>query len=71
MSENATTILVAKNGTSNGVCLGNLRTRLQIRHGDQSELLFGLVEAGGMEVLVSTSPSIGERSAYTTHPPFY
>ena len=33
--------------------LGNLRTRLQILHGDRSELLLQPVEAGGVEVIVT------------------
>ena len=33
--------------------LGNLRTRLQILHGDRSELLLRPAEAGGMEVVVT------------------
>ena len=36
-----------------GVGLGNLRTRLQILHGDRSELLLRSAEAGGVEVVVT------------------
>ena len=36
-----------------GVGLGNLRTRLQILHGDQSELLLRPIEARGVEVVVT------------------
>ena len=39
--------------TNTGVGIGNLRTRLQILHGDQSELLLRRVEAGGVEVVVT------------------
>jgi LytS/YehU family sensor histidine kinase len=35
------------------VGLGNLRTRLQILHGDRSELLLQPAEAGGVEVIVT------------------
>ena len=35
------------------VGLGNLRTRLQILHGDRSELLLRPAEAGGVEVIVT------------------
>jgi LytS/YehU family sensor histidine kinase len=35
------------------VGLGNLRTRLQILHGDRSELLLQPAEAGGLEVIVT------------------
>jgi two-component system, LytTR family, sensor kinase len=35
------------------VGLGNLRTRLQILHGDRSELLLQPAEAGGIEVIVT------------------
>ena len=38
---------------SGGVGLSNLRTRLQILHGDQSTLLLRPVDAGGVEVVVS------------------
>jgi two-component system, LytTR family, sensor kinase len=37
----------------NGVGLGNLRTRLRILHGDQSELTLRPAEAGGLEVVVT------------------
>jgi two-component system, LytTR family, sensor kinase len=37
----------------NGVGLGNLRTRLQILHGDRSELVLRAAEAGGVEVIVT------------------
>jgi two-component system LytT family sensor kinase len=36
-----------------GVGIGNLRTRLQILHGNQSELLLRRVDAGGVEVVVT------------------
>jgi hypothetical protein len=36
-----------------GVGIGNLRTRLQILHGDQSELQLRHVDSGGVEVLVT------------------
>ena len=36
-----------------GVGLGNLRTRLQILHGDRSELKLRPAEAGGVEVMVT------------------
>jgi two-component sensor histidine kinase len=36
-----------------GVGLGNLRTRLQILHGDRSELTVSPTEAGGVEVVVT------------------
>jgi hypothetical protein len=39
--------------TSGGVGLGNLRTRLQILHGDRSELLLRPVDTGGVEVVVT------------------
>jgi LytS/YehU family sensor histidine kinase len=39
--------------TSRGVGLGNLRTRLQILHGDRSELLLRPVDTGGVEVVVT------------------
>jgi len=39
--------------TSDGVGLGNLRTRLQILHGDRSELLLRPVDTGGVEVVVT------------------
>jgi len=39
--------------THTGVGIGNLRTRLQILHGNQSELLLRRVEAGGVEVVVT------------------
>lgn len=39
--------------TSGGVGLGNLRTRLQILHGDRSELLLRPVDTGGVEVIVT------------------
>jgi two-component system, LytTR family, sensor kinase len=38
---------------SDGVGLGNLRTRLQILYGDRSELLLRPVDAGGVEVVVT------------------
>jgi two-component system, LytTR family, sensor kinase len=38
---------------SHRVGLGNLRTRLQILHGDRSELLLQPSEAGGVEVIVT------------------
>jgi hypothetical protein len=38
---------------SHRVGLGNLRTRLQILHGDRSELLLQPAEAGGLEVIVT------------------
>jgi two-component system, LytTR family, sensor kinase len=38
---------------SHRVGLGNLRTRLQILHGDRSELLLQPAEAGGVEVIVT------------------
>jgi two-component system sensor histidine kinase AlgZ len=39
--------------THKGVGIGNLRTRLQILHGNQSELQLRRVDAGGVEVLVT------------------
>jgi signal transduction histidine kinase len=39
--------------THTGVGIGNLRTRLQILHGNQSELLLRRVDAGGVEVVVT------------------
>jgi two-component system LytT family sensor kinase len=39
--------------TPGGVGLGNLRTRLQILHGDRSELLLRPVDTGGVEVVVT------------------
>jgi two-component system, LytTR family, sensor kinase len=39
--------------THTGVGLGNLRTRLQILHGDQSALELRRVDAGGVEVMVT------------------
>ena len=39
--------------TRSGVGLGNLRTRLQILHGDQSELLLRRADDGGAEVVVT------------------
>jgi two-component system, LytTR family, sensor kinase len=39
--------------TSTGVGLGNLRTRLQILHGDRSALLLRPVDGGGVEVAVT------------------
>jgi two-component system LytT family sensor kinase len=36
-----------------GIGLGNLRTRLQILHGDRSELLLQPAEAGGVEAIVT------------------
>jgi two-component system LytT family sensor kinase len=39
--------------THGGVGLGNLRTRLQILHGDRSELLLRPVDTGGVEVVVT------------------
>ncbi|MEO8672364.1 MAG: histidine kinase [Tahibacter sp.] len=39
--------------THTGVGLGNLRTRLQILHGDQSELVLKRVGTGGVEVVVT------------------
>ena len=39
--------------TSGGVGLGNLRTRLQILHGDRSELLLRPIDTGGVEVVVT------------------
>ena len=39
--------------TRTGVGIGNLRTRLRILHGDQSELLLKPVDAGGVEVIVT------------------
>ena len=44
--------------TRTGVGLGNLRTRLQILHGDRSRLSWGLADAGGFEVIV-TLPLLG------------
>lgn len=38
--------------TSGGVGLGNLRTRLQILHGNRSELLLRPLDTGGVEVIV-------------------
>jgi two-component system, LytTR family, sensor kinase len=38
---------------SDGVGLGNLRTRLQILYGDRSELLLRPVDTGGVEVVVT------------------
>jgi two-component system, LytTR family, sensor kinase len=40
-------------GPPNGVGLGNLRTRLQILHGDRSELRLQPAEEGGVEVVVT------------------
>ena len=40
-------------GTHTGVGIGNLRTRLQILHGHESELQLRHVEAGGVEVIVT------------------
>lgn len=42
-----------REATSAGVGLGNLRTRLQILHGDRSELLWKPVGTGGVEVIVT------------------
>lgn len=39
--------------THTGVGIGNLRTRLQILHGDQSELSLKPVDTGGVEVVVT------------------
>ena len=39
--------------TNTGVGIGNLRTRLQILHGDKSELELRRVDAGGVEVVVT------------------
>ena len=39
--------------TRTGVGLANLRTRLQILHGDQSELQLRQVDTGGVEVVVT------------------
>jgi LytS/YehU family sensor histidine kinase len=39
--------------THKGVGIGNLRTRLQILHGNQSELQLRRLDAGGVEVLVT------------------
>ena len=39
--------------TNAGVGLGNLRTRLRILHGDQSELMLSSAEAGGVQVVVT------------------
>ena len=39
--------------TNTGVGIGNLRTRLQILHGDKSELQLRRVDAGGVEVVVT------------------
>ncbi|GGA02646.1 sensor histidine kinase [Dyella caseinilytica] len=39
--------------TSGGVGLGNLRTRLQILHGDRSDLLLRPADTGGVEVVVT------------------
>jgi two-component system, LytTR family, sensor kinase len=39
--------------THTGVGIGNLRTRLQILHGDESELQLRRVDAGGAEVVVT------------------
>jgi two-component system, LytTR family, sensor kinase len=41
------------NATSGGVGLANLRTRLQILHGDRSQLMLRPVETGGVEVVVT------------------
>lgn len=41
-----------QDATSAGVGLGNLRTRLQILHGDRSELLLRPLDTGGVEVVV-------------------
>jgi LytS/YehU family sensor histidine kinase len=40
-------------GTSCGVGLGNLRTRLQILHGERSRLLLKPLDTGGVEVVVT------------------
>ena len=40
-------------GTPDGVGLGNLRTRLQILHGDRSQLRLQPAERGGVEVVVT------------------
>jgi two-component system, LytTR family, sensor kinase len=40
-------------GNSGGVGLANLRTRLQILHGDRSRLMLRPVETGGVEVVVT------------------
>jgi two-component system LytT family sensor kinase len=39
--------------THTGVGIGNLRTRLQILHGNESELQLRRVDAGGVEVVVT------------------
>jgi two-component system, LytTR family, sensor kinase len=36
-----------------GVGIGNLRTRLQLLHGDQSDLQLRRTDAGGVEVVVT------------------
>jgi LytS/YehU family sensor histidine kinase len=46
---------------SGGVGLGNLRTRLQILHGDRSGLLLRPVDTGGVEVVV-TLPFLATRA---------